>query len=52
MKFVFLYGLMILALTTGSAQNYFDYHKKIIHAEELFLKDSVQESLLEYKKIF
>ncbi len=35
-----------------ASMNYFIYHQKIIYAEELFLKDSIQASLTAYKNIF
>lgn len=48
---VLLYALTYFTLPNRQV-DYFDYHQKIIYAEELFIQDSIQKSLTEYKKIF
>ena len=48
---ILLYTL-VYASSTDRQEDYFDYHQKIIYAEELFIQDSIQKSLTEYKKIF
>ena len=53
MKNIFLLiGLLLKLQTAFASMNYFIYHQKIIYAEELFLKDSIQASLIAYKNIF
>lgn len=49
---VFLLVVLQLPITGNCKENYLDYHKKVICAEEYFLQEKFDSSLFLYKKIF